>query len=218
MWSWQIFWEVMPLLLAGFRVTVQITLASFVVALVGGLVLTLLRRSQNAFVSRSASTFVEFVRSTPLLVQLYFLYYVLPSVGLTLPAIMLGIIGLGAHYSTYVSEVYRAGIDAVPRGQWEAAKALNLPTFRVWFAIIIPQALPPILPVLGNRFVALFKETPLLVAITVSEMLLAAREFGSERFSYLEPYTGVGLLFFAASLISSVFVGYLEKQFGKPHA
>ncbi|MBA3251540.1 MAG: ectoine/hydroxyectoine ABC transporter permease subunit EhuD [Geodermatophilaceae bacterium] len=213
-WDWAYTWDILPELLRGLVVTVQATLVGSVVALVLGLVLALLRRSRLAVIRIVTGGFVEFVRSTPLLVQLYFLFFVLPSLGITLSGFQAGVIGLGVHYATYTSEVYRAGIEGVPRGQWEAATALNLPSSRVWRSVILPQAIPRVLPALGNYVIAMFKETPLLSAITVLEMLAAAKGIGNQTFRYLEPLTLVGLLFLLVSLPASFTVRRLERRFG----
>src|SRR5690606_29780824 len=106
-----------------------------------------------------------------LLIQLYFLYYVLPTTGIVLSPMVTGVIGLGLHYSSYTAEVYRAGINAVPRGQWEAARSLHLNRWQTYRHVILPQAIPPMIPVLGNYLIAMFKDTPLLSAITIVEML-----------------------------------------------
>ncbi|MDQ4037023.1 MAG: ectoine/hydroxyectoine ABC transporter permease subunit EhuD [Actinomycetota bacterium] len=213
-WDWDYAREIMPALLQGLVVTVQATLIGSVVALVLGLVLAMLRRSRLRAVRMITGGFVEFIRSTPLLVQLYFLFFVLPTLGLTLSGFQAGIIGLGVHYATYTSEVYRAGIEGVPRGQWEAATALNLPTSRVWRSVVLPQAIPRVLPALGNYVIAMFKETPLLSAITVLEMLAVAKGLGSQTFRYLEPLTLVGLLFLVVSLPASLTVRRLERRYG----
>ena len=213
-WDWAYTWDILPDLLRGLVVTVQATLVGSVVAMVLGLVFALLRRSRLAVVRVVTGGFVEFVRSTPLLVQLYFLFFVLPSLGITLSGFQAGVIGLGVHYATYTSEVYRAGIEGVPRGQWEAATALNLPTSRVWRSVILPQAIPRVLPALGNYVIAMFKETPLLSAITVLEMLAVAKDLGGQTFRYLEPLTLVGLLFLLVSLPASLTVRRLERRFG----
>jgi len=213
-WDWAYTWDILPDLLRGLVVTVQATLVGSVVAMVLGLVFALLRRSRLAVVRIVTGGFVEFVRSTPLLVQLYFLFFVLPSLGITLSGFQAGVIGLGVHYATYTSEVYRAGIEGVPRGQWEAATALNLPTSRVWRSVILPQAIPRVLPALGNYVIAMFKETPLLSAITVLEMLAVAKDLGGQTFRYLEPLTLVGLLFLLVSLPASLTVRRLERRFG----
>jgi len=153
---------------------------------------------------------VEFVRSTPLLIQLYFLYYVLPEYGVVLSPLAIGILALGLHYSCYTAEVYRAGIEAVPTGQWEAARALNLTPRAIWLRIVLPQALPPAVPVLGNYLIAIFKETPLLAAITVMEMLQTAKLIGAESFRYLEPLTITGAVFLLVSLLASFAMRRLE--------
>ena len=119
---------------------------------------------------------------------------------------------LGLHYSTYCAEVYRAGLDNIPRGQWEAAAALNLSTYHTYRDVIIPQAIPPVIPALGNYFVALFKDTPLLSAIAVVELMQRAKILGSENFRYIEPITIVGLFFLAFSLIASALNRYVERR------
>lgn len=195
--------EVLPALLGALRITVLATVLGMAFALVVGLVWALLRRSPRRWLSAPASAIVEFLRSTPLLVQLFFLFYVLPDWGVSLSALATGILGLGLHYSAYTAEVYRAGIEGVPRGQWDAAAALNFSKARTWRAVILPQAIAPTLPALGNRFVAMFKDSVLLSAITVGEVLQQARLIGSESFRYLEPLTLVGVLFLILSVASS---------------
>ncbi len=152
-------------------VTLQATLGGAVLAFVLGLFVALLRRSRNPFVSRPVGAVMEFVRSTPLLVQLFVVYYVLPDFGVKMTALMTGIIGLGVHYASYTSEVYRAGIDGVPKGQWEAAIALNLPRRWTWISVVLPQAVRRSLPALGNYLIAIFKESPQLSIITVVDVV-----------------------------------------------
>jgi len=153
---------------------------------------------------------VELVRSTPLLVQLYFVFYVFPEAGVVLSPLVAGVLGLGLHYSAYTAEVYRSGIDAVPRGQWEAATALNLSRGQTFWRIVLPQAIPPVIPALGNRLIAIFKDTPLLAVITVNELLQQAKLLGAESFRYLEPLTLVGAIFLVLSLASSRLVRRAE--------
>jgi polar amino acid transport system permease protein len=184
-----------------------------VVAMLAGLALAIARRSSNKLISRPAGFFAEFVRGTPLLVQLYFLFYILPDLGILLPPLLAGVIGLGLHYATYTAEVYRTGIDNIPRGQWEAAKAINLDARQTWIHIIIPQAIPPMIPALANYFVAMFKETPLLAAITVLELMNQARSLANYYYKYVEPMTLVGLFFLAVSIPSVIGLRYLERRF-----
>jgi len=215
MFDWNYAWDILPDMLAGLVVTVQATLGGMALALVLGLLWAVAGRSRFRAVAWSVRWLVEFVRSTPLLVQLYFLFFVLPDLGLSMSPFVTGVLGLGLHYSAYTAEVYRAGIEAVPRPQWEAALALNFSRTRTWVAVILPQAVPPVIPALGNYLIAMFKDTPLLAAITVMEMLQVAKLIGSEHFRYLEPLTLVGLLFLAVSLISSRLIRHLEKRYGR---
>jgi polar amino acid transport system permease protein len=180
--------------------TIGITLAGFAIALVVGLLLALLRRSRFQLLSWSSAFLIEFIRSTPLLIPLYFLFYVAPEYGLTMSALTAGTIGIGMHYSSYVAEVYRAGLNAVPRGQWEAAKALSLTPWHAYCEIVLPQAIRTIIPVLGNYLVAMFKDTPVLSAITVAELMLKAKNIRSETFRYIEPITMAGMFFLAVSV------------------
>jgi polar amino acid transport system permease protein len=206
----------LPILAKGLIVTVQASLLGMALALVLGLLLAIARRSRLRPLAWASAGWIEFVRSTPLLIQLYFLYYVLPEIGLGMPALVTGVLALGLHYSCYCAEVYRAGIEAVPRGQWEAARALGLRGPRLWSVVILPQALPPQLPALGNYLIAMFKDTPLLSAITVMELLQVARISAAEQFRYLEPLTLVGLAFLLLSLVAAQGVRLLEARYANP--
>ena len=209
---------ILPELLRGLAVTVEASFAGFALALLLGLAWALLRRARSRLLSGGASLAVEFLRSTPLLVQLYFLFYLLPHAGVVLAPLATGILALGLHYSAYTAEIYRAGIEGVPRGQWEAAVALNLSRGQTFLRVILPQAIPPIVPALGNRLVALFKDTPLLAAITVLEVLQRAKLAGAESFRYLEPLTLVGILFLLLSLASVRLLRRLEAWSGRAFA
>ena len=206
--------EILPVLARAAIVTVEATVISFVIALILGLILAVLRMS-GPVVGWLTSAFVEFVRSTPLLIQILFLFFVLPRFGIVLDAFMAGIIALSVHYGCYCSEVYRAGLEAVPRGQWEACTALNFSSWNTFKNIILPQAIPPIVPALGNYLVALFKDTPLLSAIAVAELVQTAKSMGSETFRYNEPMTVVGLTFLVLSLVSAVGIRWLEQRLNR---
>ncbi len=210
MWSWEFAWSILPEILRSIQMTIYATLVGFAIALVGGFVLMLGRRAPFKWLSLLSTAFIEFVRSTPLLVQLYFLFYGLPTIGISLPVFASGVLGLGIHYSAYLSEVYRSGIEAVPKGQWEATTALNFSKWQKWRLVIIPQAIRPIIPVLGNYLIVMFKETPVLSAITLVEMLLTAKMIGAESFRYVEAFTIVGALFLLLSYTSSLLVRRVE--------
>ncbi|WP_026413155.1 ectoine/hydroxyectoine ABC transporter permease subunit EhuD [Actinomadura oligospora] len=212
-WDWNYTGRLIPDLLDGLRVTVTATLFGYLIALALGLVWALLRRSPSRVVGQTVRWVTEFVRSTPLLVQLFFIFYVLPAWGVTLGPLTAGIVGLGLHYSTYTAEVYRAGIEDVPRGQWEAATALNLPRRRVWFGVVLPQAVRRVVPTLGNYLIAMFKDTPFLLGITVTELLGKAFDQGAHTLKYLEPITVAGLFFIVVSILSSLALRRLEKRY-----
>lgn len=214
-WDWAFVWQIMPTLIEGVKITILATILGSALALVVGLAIAILRRSPNRLISRTVGFAAEFIRGTPLLVQLYFIFYVLPDIGILLPPLVAGVIGLGLHYGTYTAEVYRAGIDNVPRGQWEAAKACNLTSRQTWTRIIMPQALPPMIPALANYFIAMFKETPLLSAITVLELMNQAKSVANSYYRYIEPITLVGVFFLAISLVSVVLLRWLEARYGR---
>jgi len=210
LFDWSFAWDILPLLLRAAVVTIEVTILAFVIAVVLGLGLAVLRLSSSRLISAPTTAFIEFIRSTPLLIQIYFVYYVFPEFGVVLPALVAGTTAIALHYSAYTSEVYRAGLQSVPRGQWEAVVALNLSPYRAYRDIILPQAIPPVVPALGNYLIAMFKDTPLLSAIAVVELLQRAKIIGSDTFRYLEPITMVGLFFLIMSLISAAGVRRVE--------
>jgi polar amino acid transport system permease protein len=208
--DWAFVWDILPLLARAALVTLEATFLGFGLAASLGFLLAVGRMSRQPWIAWPVVGFVEFIRSTPLLVQLFFMFFVLPRFGIVMPAFLTGIVGLGLHYSSYCAEVYRSGLENVPRGQWEAALALNLSLPRTYWDVIIPQAIPPVIPALGNYLVSLFKETPLLSAIAVLELMQTAKILGSEYFRYLEPITIVGLFFLGLSLLSAAGIRRVE--------
>ncbi|MCX5569962.1 ectoine/hydroxyectoine ABC transporter permease subunit EhuD [Kaistia nematophila] len=205
--------QITPLLLKGAVVTLQATVLGTLLAAILGLGLAILNRSRFRLVRHATTAVMMFVRNTPLLIQLFFLFYVLPQYGIALPAFVTGTIALGIHYSTYMAEVYRAGIAAVPRGQWEAAYALNMTRRQMWLRVVLPQAIPPIIPALGNYTVSMLKETPLLATVGILELLGMALFEAARTYRYYEPLTLVGIIFLIFSLISAVLIRMLEKRF-----
>lgn len=212
-WSWDVAFEIFPTLARGLWFLVQLTVAGLVLAMTLGLVFAILRRSRWRVLRWPVGFVVEFVRSTPLLVQLFFLFFGLPALGITLSAVQIGVLGLGVHYATYTSESYRAGIESVPQGQWEGSTALNLSGLTTWRSVVLPQAIPTVIPALGNYLVAAFKDAPLVAIIGVIELLGEARNIQSHTFRSLEPFTEAGLLFLAVSIPAAAFARYLEKRY-----
>ena len=215
LWDWQYTWEILPILARASLVTIQATILGFALAATFGLLLAILRMARSNWVSIPTAGFIEFIRSTPLLIQIFFVYFVFPEFGVTLSAMTAGVLAIGVHYGTYCSEVYRAGLANIPRGQWEASTALNLSGYHTFRDVIIPQAIPPVVPALGNYLVALFKETPLLSAIAVLELMQTAKILGSENFRYNEPITLVGVFFLVFSLVTAALIRQVERYLNR---
>ncbi|MBB4050858.1 polar amino acid transport system permease protein [Devosia subaequoris] len=213
--GWAFAVSILPILLIGMWVTIQATVLGFFIALVVGLVWAALKAAPLKIISWPAAVVTEFLRDTPLLIQLFFLYYVLPEFGITLPAFMTGALALGLQYSAYTSEVYRAGIEAVAKGQHEAARALNLSGRRTFTHIILPQAVPRIVPAMGNYLVSIMKDVPLLSVVTVLEMLNVARIIGDRTFNYLVPLSLVGAIYLIMTLVASAGVRLLDNWLPK---
>jgi polar amino acid transport system permease protein len=210
-WDWAFAFEILPLLARAAVVTVEATALGFLIAATLGLVVAGTRIAFPA-TALPLTIVVELIRSTPLLIQIFFLYFVLPKWGIVIDAFAAGVLAIGIHYAAYCSEVYRAGLENVARGQWEASTALNLSTWTTFRDIIVPQAIPPVVPALGNYLVALFKETPLLSAIAVLELMQTAKIIGSQTFRYTEPITLVGAFFLVMSLVAAALVRALERH------
>lgn len=211
-WDWGAVGDFMPQFWDGLLVTLQALALGSVISFALGLVWALLMRAPTRWVTWPVGAVTEFIRNTPLLVQLFFLFYVLPEWGLTFSALTTGVLAIGLHYSTYTMQVYRAGIEAVPVGQWEAATALNLPVTRTWRVVILPQAIRRVVPALGNYVIAMLKDTPLLMAITVLDMLGQARLFSQEHFQFTEPLTVIGVAFILIAYLASLLVRALERR------
>ncbi|WEO97224.1 ectoine/hydroxyectoine ABC transporter permease subunit EhuD [Streptomyces sp. FXJ1.172] len=211
-WDWNAVSDFMPDFWQGLLVTLEAVALGSLLSFTLGLLWTLLMRTPSRWVRWPVGVVTEFVRNTPLLVQLFFLFYVLPEWGLTFSALSTGVFAIGLHYSTYTMQVYRAGIEAVPVGQWEAATALNLPRRRTWTAVILPQAVRRVIPALGNYVIAMLKDTPMLMVITVLDMLGRARLFSQQHFQFTEPLTVIGVAFIVISYLASLLLRALERR------
>ncbi|SIS52971.1 ectoine/hydroxyectoine ABC transporter permease subunit EhuD [Phaeovulum vinaykumarii] len=209
-WKWDFAFEILPRLLGATLNTLMAAGAGYAIALVLGLVLALAQRTPVRLLTAVVREGVEFIRSTPLVLQIFFVFYVGPQFGLRLSPWTAGMIAIGLHYAAYLSEVYRGGIEAVPKGQWEACTALSLSTRDTYTRIIIPQALPPALAGMGNYLVGIFKDTPMLSVIGVAELMHTANAIGSEHYRFLEPITMVGVIFLMISLPAAALVRLFE--------
>ncbi|MDQ1038438.1 polar amino acid transport system permease protein [Streptomyces sp. V3I8] len=211
-WDWSAVGDFMPHFWDGLLVTLQALVLGSLISFALGLVWALLMRAPTRWVRWPVGVVTEFIRNTPLLVQLFFLFYVLPEWDITFSAMTTGVVAIGLHYSTYTMQVYRAGIEGVPAGQWEAATALNLPLTRTWTAVILPQAIRRVVPALGNYVISMLKDTPLLMAITVLDMLGEARLFSQQNFQFTEPLTVIGVAFVLISYPASLLMRALERR------
>lgn len=208
MWDFEFTYEAMPDLLSGLLTTIQLTLIGYSIALVLGLLVAVVRRTP--IIGGIVHFVMEFIRTTPLIIQVVFVFLMTPA---NISAFTVGVVVLGVHYAAYTAEVYRSGIEGVAKGQWEAARALSLPTGRTWGAIVLPQAIRKVIPALGNYLISMFKDTPLLFAIGVTELLTEAQRVGSESFRVVEAYTLVGFLFLAVSVPAAIIIRRLEKRY-----
>lgn len=205
--------EVLPKLLEAFWLTIRLTIVGMAIALVLGLCVAVTRYPRIPVVSQLFDFYVLFIRGTPLLVQIFAVYFILPEYGITLSNFTAGVLVLGINYSAYTAEVYRAGIEALPKGQWEAATALNLPRSRTWTKIVLPQSIAMIIPVLGNYLIQMFKDTALLYAIGTLEVMTTARSIGQSTGQFLEPLTIAGLMYLVISYISALGIRRMERRY-----
>jgi polar amino acid transport system substrate-binding protein len=202
----------LPLLLRGAVVTVEISVLAMALAVVIGLVIVLARLYGVAPLRWASRAYVEVVRGTPLLIQLFLIYYGLPQIGIKLNAFFAAILGLGLNYAASESENYRAGIQSIPRGQTEASLALGMTRWQCLRRIILPQALPLVIPPVTNDFIAMFKDSSIVSVITMVEL---TKVYGMLAMSTYD-YIGLGLMtaaiYFALSYPASIFANHLEKR------
>ncbi len=206
--------EFLPILLQGAVVTVQVTALSFLLSSAIGLVLALGKLSPVRAISAAASTVINVIRGLPIIVQLFYIYFVLPDVGIQLTAFQAGVIGLGIAYSAYQAENFRAGIEAVDPGQREAALAMGMRPALLMRRVILPQAFRIALPPYGNTLVMMLKDSSLVSTITVAEMTRAGQLIASSTFQNMTVYTLVALLYLAMSLPLVWGLRRLERRFG----
>ncbi|TGP21454.1 MULTISPECIES: amino acid ABC transporter permease [unclassified Mesorhizobium] len=199
-------------LLQGLGNTVLLTLIVIVLAGLLAIPLALVRTSRFWLVRLPFETFVEIIRGTPLILQLFYVYYVLPSAGVQLDPFAAAVVALTMNYTAYLSEVYRGGIKAIPVGQRNAAAALGMTPGKAFIRIILPQAFKVVTPTLGNYFIALFKDTALASVVTVNELLYTGNLISSSTYQYFTVYTVTGILYFIAGFPASLLVRYLEKR------
>lgn len=210
--------EAMSTLLTGLLVTVELTLACGATSLVLGLFVALARTSRFWPLRLVVSGYVQLMRSTPLLIQLIYVYYALPFIGISLNPFVAAYVTLSLHVSAYLAEVYRSGIEAVPQGQRDAAAALGMLPGVIMARVVLPQGVRIVIPALGNYMVSLFKDTSLAAVITVQEMLFKGQIFAARTYDYFTVYTLVFVLYFAVGYPAIRLVMLLEKKVNRGYA
>lgn len=205
----------LPILLEAAIVTIQVTIGSLVLSTFLGLVLAIMKVSPIKLLSVPASVFINVIRGLPIIVQLFYIYFVLPDMGIQLSAFQAGVIGLGIAYSAYQAENIRAGIQAIDAGQIEAAKSIGMKGHLIMRRVILPQAVRITLPPYGNTTVMMLKDSSLVSTITVAEMTRAGQLLAASTFENMTVYTLVALLYLALSLPLIFGVNRLEKHFGQ---
>jgi polar amino acid transport system permease protein len=205
-------WSFMPALMEGAGITVSVSLLSFFLALLVGLLLALARMSQFKPIRMISACYIQFIRGTPMLLQLFFIYYVLPYAGILLSPFISGVLGLGANYAAYMAEVFRAGIQAIPKGQWDASAALGMSRPLLMQRIIVPQAIRIVIPPLGNFFISMFKDSALVSVITLRDLTFTAEILAAATFKHFEIFGMVAAIYLAISYPSAKLVEWVERR------
>lgn len=207
--------EFMPILLTGVKLTIIVTIGSLAVSTVLGLIWALMRVSGIRLFSAMSRTIINVIRGIPIIVQLFYIYFVLPDVGITLTALQAAIIGLGIAYSAYQAENFRAGIEAIDHGQVEAAQSIGMGWGLMMRRVILPQAVRIVLPPYGNTMIMMLKDSSQASTITVAELALQGKLIASATFQNSTVFTLVALLYLTMSIPLILLVGWLEKRFGR---
>jgi polar amino acid transport system permease protein len=207
--------EYLPILLLGVKLTVLVTIGSLVVSTALGLIWALMRVSGVRLLSGAARIIINVIRGIPIIVQLFYIYFVLPDFGITLSALQAAIIGLGIAYSAYQAENFRAGIEAIDPGQTEAAQSIGMGWVLMMRRVILPQAVRIVLPPYGNTMIMMLKDSSQASTITVAELALQGKLIASATFQNSTVFTLVALLYLTMSMPLIVLVGRLEQRFGR---
>ena len=213
-YDWGVVWEYRSLLLRGAGVTVALTVLTMALAIPGGLLLAFLRRSRARPVRSAATAFVEFFRATPLILQVYWFFYVLPATfDIRLSAFSTGLLGLSLNVSAFNSETFRAGLTSIRRGQTHAALALGMRPRQVMWQVFLPQAVWRVLPALSSTWVSLFKDTSLVSTIAVADLSYNAIQIRAQTFRILEVLTAMAALYWVMGYPQAKLVDWVHRRF-----
>lgn len=205
------YWKILQFFPDGILVTFEVTVSAIVLATLIGLMAGLGQISRNPVLNRLATVYVEVIRGIPLLVQLFFIYFALGKF-LHLQGFVAAVISMAFCYGAYMGEIFRAGIQAIPKGQMEAALALGLSRTQALRLIILPQTVKIVLPAIGNEFIALLKDSSLVSVLAITDLMRRAREYASTTFEYFEAYTLVALVYLVMTLFLSRLVASMEMR------
>jgi polar amino acid transport system permease protein len=207
--------EFLPILLQGCVTTVQVTLLALLLSTVLGFLLALMRLSPYAWLRAPATTFITVIRGIPIIVQLFYIYFVFPEIGITVNAFQAGFIGLGIAYSAYMAENFRAGIEAIDHGQIEAAQSIGMRYWLLLRRVIMPQAVRITLPPYGNTMIMMLKDSSIASTITVAELTRQGQLIAASTFKNMTVFTLVALLYLTMSLPLTYLAYRLEKKFAR---
>jgi polar amino acid transport system permease protein len=212
----QAFWrdtvEFLPILFSGVVLTIVVTLGSLALSTVLGMLWALLRVSGIGFLAGASATLINLIRGIPIIVLLFYLYFVMPDLGVRLTALQAAILGLGIAYSAYQAENFRAGIEAIDKGQIEAAQAIGMGWWMTMRRVVLPQAVRIVLPPYGNIMIMLLKDSSQASTITVAELALQGKLIASSTFKNTSVFTLVALMYLTMSIPLILLVRHLEKR------
>ncbi|WP_145335187.1 amino acid ABC transporter permease [Paenibacillus xylanexedens] len=212
--SWQVILDALPLLLEGTVVTLKIVVISLIFAMVIGLISGLMSTSLNRLLRLEASLYVDIIRGTPLLVQVYFIYFGLPVfLDMRIPAMTAGIIAVSLNAGAYISEIFRAGIESIGKGQHEAARSLGLSRFKTMWLVVLPQATRRMIPTFVNQSIITIKDTSLLSAIGIAELTQTGEIIISSNFRAFEIWGVVGIFYLIIIVLLSRASRFIERRY-----
>jgi His/Glu/Gln/Arg/opine family amino acid ABC transporter permease subunit len=215
--DWSVVWEHRGQFLAGTWMTVVLTVSTMAIAIPGGLILALMRLSRWRLVRGFATAFVEFFRATPLILQVYWVFYVLPATfGILLPDVTTGLLALSLNVSSFNSETFRAGIISIRQGQWNAGLALGMSRAQVFKEIVLPQATMRVLPALASTWVSLFKDTSLVSTIAVMELSYVSLQIRAQTYRILEVLTAMAAIYWLLGYPQAKIVDWMHKHWRVP--
>ncbi|WP_342048589.1 amino acid ABC transporter permease [Bacillus sp. OTU530] len=201
-----------PKLLEGTVLTVQLTIISLILSLIIGLLVALGKITDNKIINKICNVYISIIRGTPLLVQLMYVYFVFPDLGISLTAFQAAIVALSINESAYLAEVFRAGIQSIPKGQMEAAKAIGMDYSLSMRRVILPQAIRNVIPAIGNSAIVLIKNSSLAAVITVSELMHRANLLAASTYQNIQIFTMVAIVYWILHYPLAMLVNYLEKR------